>query len=236
MLVKIIVALIKSLKYIVIVAVLIGIGLFISAQIPNIKDALFGARTTKKVTVGTTVIEQIKSLQEFNTVQFYGYVKLKEYQKVDKRLWFDEELEVWVFVPGTVKAGIDFAELQPQDIITDTSDGQKIAVRLPPPRITSTELDTAQIEVWTKTERNVSASDGIQMFQGLQITATRNLQEQAIQGGILDLARDNARTSLTQFLRSLGYTEVRIIFEEIPPEGQILLPNTRLEPLTTATP
>ena len=91
--------------------------------------------------------------------------------------WFGEN-RVLLVAHGIVKAGVDFRELKPEDLEVT---GKKIAIRLPPSRITDTYLDEHQTRVVERTT-------------GLLRMFDKDLEQAARQNAVADIRRA-ARTA-----------------------------------------
>jgi hypothetical protein len=117
--------------------------------------------------------------------------------------------KILLVVHGQSIAGIDLAKLQPEEVRIDANDPRSIHVNLPPSEVFVTTLDNEHTRVYARTTGLLVPAD-----QNLE-TETRNkaqqqLQAAALQDGILDAARKNARATVTALLFSLGFQHVEV--------------------------
>jgi hypothetical protein len=115
---------------------------------------------------------------------------------------------ILLVVHGASVAGIDMAQLKPEDVRIDAST-HSIHVTLPPAQLFSTKLDDQRT-------RLVERSSGllVPMGQALgpvnRVRAQDQMQQTALADGILDAARANARASVSALLSSLGFEQVDV--------------------------
>ena len=111
-------------------------------------------------------------------------------------------------VHGKSVAGIDLAQLKPEDVRID-ADGHGIEVTLPPAQLFSTKLDDQRTRVLVR-----STGTLVPMSQTLgpeiRARAQDQLQQAALGDGILDAARRNAHATVTALLYSLGFEQVDV--------------------------
>jgi hypothetical protein len=111
-------------------------------------------------------------------------------------------------VHGASVAGIDMAQLKPEDVRIDTG-GHGIHVTLPPAQLFSTTLDDRRTRVLVR-----SSGLLVPMDQALgpetRARAQDQMRQTALGDSILDAARANARASLTVLLDSLGFEQVDV--------------------------
>jgi hypothetical protein len=115
---------------------------------------------------------------------------------------------ILLVVHGQSIAGIDLAQLKPEDVRIDDG-GRGIHVTLPPSQLFATTLDEQHTRVYERTTGLLVAAD-----QNLE-TETRakaqdQLQQAALSDGILDAARKNARATIATLLYSLGFDKVDV--------------------------
>lgn len=111
-------------------------------------------------------------------------------------------------VHGQSVAGIDLSKLRPEDVRIDSAT-RTIRVILPPSQLFTTTLDNQHTRVYARSTGLLVPVD-----QNLE-TETRaraedQLQKAALEDGILDAARKNARATVTTLLSSLGFQQVDV--------------------------
>ena len=109
-------------------------------------------------------------------------------------------------VHGQSIAGIDLAQLKPEDVRID---GQSIHVTLPASQLFITTLDNQHTRVYARSTGLLVPADQ-NLETDTRAKAEQQLQQAAIADGILDTARKNARATVTTLLYSLGFQQVDV--------------------------
>ena len=166
---------------------------------------LRGGRT--QINVGQpTVVQQIQQLERLETV---SYTMDKIISGEDTNAYLPKFLagdRLVLLVHGEVVGGINLAGLQPSDVVIQ---GQKVSIRLPAAEIFSTRIDNAKTKVYSRDTGIFSSSDP-NLESQVREEAERQLQQAALQDGILKIASDNAQGTITGMLKGLGFHEVDI--------------------------
>ncbi len=84
---------------------------------------------------------------------------------------------------------------------------------MPAPEIFYAALDNERTYVHTRST-DTFARRNDQLETRARREAERTLRTSAIEGGILDRARNNAQTAVRTLVRSLGYDHVTIVFQD----------------------
>lgn len=141
------------------------------------------------------VITQIRQLNQLATVRFsiQRVVGLTE-----PKTPLGEE-SILLIVQGDVLAGVDLADLRPEDVVV--SDGRAL-VRLPPAKVLTSYLDESQTKIW---DRHVTWwTPWVPYSPDLEHRARQQaldeIRKAAINMGILDRAGQNAETAIRQLL------------------------------------
>ena len=113
---------------------------------------------------------------------------------------------ILLIVHGQSIAGIDLAQLRPEDVRID---GQSIHVTLPASQIFSTALDNQHTRVYARSTGLLVPADQ-NLETDTRAKAEVQLQKAALDDGILDAARKNARSTVTALLYSLGFRQVEV--------------------------
>jgi hypothetical protein len=115
---------------------------------------------------------------------------------------------ILLVVHGESVAGIDMAQLRPEDVRIDAG-GHSIHVTLPPAQLFATTLDDQRTRILVR-----STGLPVPMGQALgpetRARAQDQLQQTAQAEGILDAARKNARATVTALLSLLGFEQVDV--------------------------
>jgi hypothetical protein len=182
-------------------AVLLSTGLGLS----HLLSMLRGGRTEFNVDQ-PTVVRQIQQLQRLETVSYtmdkiisgeHSNAYLPKFLAGDRLL---------LVVHGEVVAGIDLAGLRPGDVQVS---GQKVSIHLPAAGVFSTRIDNARTKVYSR-DTGLFSSPDPDLESEVRVEAERQLQQAALQDGILKTANANARTTITGMLQGFGFHEVDI--------------------------
>src|SRR5580658_4025390 len=153
-----------------------------------------------------TVVHQIQQLQRLETVSYtmdkiisgeHGNAYLPKFLAGDRLL---------LVVHGEVVGGINLAGLQPGDVQIQ---GQKVSIHLPPAEVLSTRIDNAKTRVYSR-DTGLFSSPDPNLESEVREEAERELQQAALQDGILETAADNARSTISGMLKGFGFREVDI--------------------------
>ena len=153
-----------------------------------------------------TVVRQIQQLQRLETVSYTidkiisgerGNAYLPKFLAGDRLL---------LLVHGDVVGGINLARLQPGDVLVQ---GQKVSIHLPAAEVFSTRIDNARTKVYSR-DTGLFSSPDPNLESEVREEAERQLQQAALQDGILKTAADNARSTISGMLRGFGFHEVDI--------------------------
>lgn len=170
---------------------------------------MWSAVTGRTLTIDVsqpTVVDRIQRLQRLETV-VYTMDKIvtgaKENPLLPNFLAGDRLL---MLVHGEVLAGIDFSNLKPGDVRVD---GRQIRLRLPPPQVFSTRIDSAKTRVYSRQTGWLVPTDPDLETQVRQ-EAERQLQEAAMADGILRTAQLNGASTITSLLQGLGFEKIEL--------------------------
>ena len=168
---------------------------------------MWSAVTGRTLTIDVsqpTVVDRIQRLQRLETV-IYTMDKIvsgaKENPVLPNFLAGDRLL---MLVHGEVVAGIDFANLKPGDVRVD---GKQVWLRLPPPQIFSTRIDSAKTKVYSR-QTGLLVSTDPDLETQVRQEAERQLQEAAMADGILRNAQQNAASTIKSLLQGLGFEKI----------------------------
>lgn len=153
-----------------------------------------------------TVVRQIQQLQRLETVSYtmdkiisgeHANAYLPQFLVGDRLL---------LVVHGEVVAGISLASLGPGDVLIK---GQTVSIHLPAAEVFSTRIDNAKTKVYSR-DTGLFSSPDPNLESEVREEAERQLQQAALQDGILKTANDNARSTVSGMLRGFGFREVDI--------------------------
>jgi Protein of unknown function (DUF4230) len=153
-----------------------------------------------------TVVRQIQQLQRLETVSYtmdkiisgeHANAYLPKFLAGDRLL---------LVVHGEVVAGINLASVQPGDVLVQ---GQKVSIHLPAAEVFSTRIDNARTKVYSR-DTGLFSSPDPNLESEVREEAERQLQQAALQDGILKTAAANARSTISGMLKGFGFREVDI--------------------------
>lgn len=160
----------------------------------------FPQRSTIRRTIDIpAMVLQIQRLSELVTVQYniQKVIGLEE-QKVP----FGSE-KVLLMVQATVKAGVNLKDIEAEA-------GDAFVIRLSPPVITDVYIDERATKVWDRSKTWWTPWVGFnpELEQNARRAALEAVQQTALQMGILSNAQHNAETTIREFLRTAGISNV----------------------------
>jgi hypothetical protein len=162
-------------------------------------------RTTRTDMSQPTVVDRIQRLQRLETVVYTmdkivsgekGSAILPDFLAGDKLL---------LLVHGEVIAGIDFETLKGSDVVVS---GKTVRVRVPSAQLLVTRLDSSKTRVYSRQTGLLVPTDP-NLESQVRDDAERELRRSALADGILQKAQENARTTMSSLIRSMGFDEVQ---------------------------
>jgi len=176
---------------------------------PSIWSRLGGFITHRSTSIdlsSPSVVEKIRQLSRLETVD-YSLDKIVSGERgnpyIPDFLIGDKLL---LIAHGEVIAGVDLSQLKPGDV---TVSGNSVRVRLPQPQILTTRIDNSRTRIYSRTTGLLVAPDPNLESQVRQ-AAEQQIGQAALDDGILDKARQNARISVTALLSGLGFHSVDV--------------------------
>jgi hypothetical protein len=153
-----------------------------------------------------TVVEKIRQLSRLESVE-YSLDKIVEGGRQSAYLPdFLAGDKLLLVAHGEVIAGIDLGQLKAADVQVN---GNTVHVHLPAAQILTTRIDNARTRVYSRTTGLLVPSDP-NLESEVRQTAEQQIAQAALDDGILDKARQNARTSVTALLYALGFRTVSV--------------------------
>ena len=189
---------------------LAGLGGFVVGFLVAMAIAAFGGwllffRDSTRIDVSRpTVVQQIQQLQRLETV-VYSLEKIvtgSQESKYLPRMLAGERL--LLIVHGEVTAGVDLGALDPSQL---SIDGKAVSMKLPEPSVFSTRVDNQRTRVYSR-ETGLFTTPDPDLESDVRREAERQMTQAALDGGILNTAAANARTTLTSLLNGLGFETV----------------------------
>ncbi len=200
----------KTSTAIIGIAVVLGLGLFGIFAAPTesliqLLKLVRGGRIVFNVDQ-PTVVRQIQQLKRLETVS-YTMDKIISGERTNQYLpKFLIGDRILLIAHGEVIAGVDLARIQPSDV---TVRGANISVRVPAAEVFSTRIDNAKTRVYSR-DTGLFSSPDPDLESQVREEAERQLQQAALQDGILNAATQNARNTISGMLRGLGFQQVEV--------------------------
>jgi hypothetical protein len=151
-----------------------------------------------------TVVRQIQKLQRLETVSYTMDKIISGGHDNPLLPKFLASGRVLLVVHGEVIAGVDLGKLQASDVLISN---RKISVSLPKAEILVTRLDNEKTRVYSR-DTGLFSSPDPNLETQVQQEAERQLQQAALQDGILKSADENARNSVQSILKGLGFDRI----------------------------
>jgi hypothetical protein len=153
-----------------------------------------------------TVVEKIRQLSRLETVE-YSLDKIVEGGRQSAYLPdFLAGDKLLLVAHGEVIAGIDLGQLKAGDVQIN---GETVHVHLPAALVLTTRIDNSRTRVYSRTTGLLVSSDP-NLESEVRVEAEKQIAQAALDDGILDKARQNARTSVTALLYGLGFKTVDV--------------------------
>jgi Protein of unknown function (DUF4230) len=187
---------------------IVGVAVWISTGIGLLRLIGLGRGGATVINVNQpTVVRQIQQLQRLETVD-YTMDKIisgeRDNPYLPKFLVGDRLLLV---VHGEVVAGVDLGKVQPGDVSVNA---RSISLRIPAAEVFSTRIDNAKTRVYSRDTGLFSTPDP-NLESEVRQEAERQLQQAALQDGILKTAQQNAHNTLGSMLKGFGFDQVQIL-------------------------
>jgi hypothetical protein len=153
-----------------------------------------------------TIVEMIRQLSRLETVE-YSLDKIVEGERQSPYLPdFLAGDKLLLVAHGEVIAGIDLSQFKAGDLVVN---GDAVQVRLPAAQILTTRIDNGRTRVYSRTTGLLISSDP-NLESDVRKIAEEQIAQAALDDGILEKARQNARTSVTALLYGLRFRTVDV--------------------------
>ncbi|HEY1984150.1 MAG TPA: DUF4230 domain-containing protein [Terracidiphilus sp.] len=171
----------------------------------RVSRIMTGRKTSIDVS-SPSVVEKIRQLSRLETVD-YSIDKIVEGNRDNPYLpSFLVGDKLMLVAHGEVIAGVDLSQLKPSDV---TVSGAAVTVRLPQPQVLTTRVDNGRTRVYSRTTGLLVPADP-NLESQVRLAAEQQFAQAALSDGVLDKARQNARTSVSALLSGLGFQKVDV--------------------------
>lgn len=158
------------------------------------------------------VVTQIRAMSRLVTACFYDEVVLTSSKKREVSAFGAPipvaDDEICIIADGKVRAGIDFSTFSADNF---SISGDTLMVRLPSPEVFDVIINPSGYEVFAE-EGKWSHDEVV----ALASRASAKVRTDAIASGLMDKAAVSARRQLDALFRSMGYSEVVFVSENLP--------------------
>ena len=195
----------------VLLAIVIIIALTLPRLVPTVNFSLFGSKSATPTPAPIIItIDSITPLAELATVSYKTMADITNERipnDIRKDLGAKEQIVMLVY--GEVKAGFDLSKLTDKNIWVD---GKRVQLTLPPPEILSTAIDYERTRIVTYKKSFLVGNDPELEQETLKL-AKKAIIKSALEGDVLEMARNYGRLYFENYLRSLGFEEVKVIVQ-----------------------
>jgi hypothetical protein len=153
-----------------------------------------------------TVVRHVQQLQRLETVVF-GMDKIVSGGWESRYLpSFLAGEQLLLIVYGEVTAGVDLVRIAESNV---TVNGPGLDIELPQSEVFAVRVDNEKTRVYSRRTGLFSRVDP-HLETEVRREAEKQIRQAALDAGILRVAAANAQTTLTTFLRGLGFADVRV--------------------------
>jgi hypothetical protein len=174
-----------------------------------------------------TIVREVRAIARLETIQ-YTVEKVMTGETGQGMFGFLFGDRLLFVAHGIVIAGVDLTRMTAADIWYD--DIGTVVVRLPEAEIFIATLDNEQSYVYDRDTGLLTHGD-VDLESTVRQAAEAEIENAALQDGILTQARANAEDYLYRLLRSLGYADVIFVDVDTEPE-----PTPTLTPMPIQSP
>jgi len=205
----------RGLYQSLILGVLLLIAGLLGAILVRPQAPLLPPASTSQIEVRPTpnVLLAVRDLARLETVTFHmeRVVDLADQQTHLFGLVEARDAILLVAV-GDVIGGVDLQKLRDEDVTVDWPK-RRVALRLPPAEVFSTNLDNEETRVYLrKTDTFASRRENLE--ERARREAAKSMERAAIEAGLLDRAQRGAERAIRSLLRSAGFEEVDVTWRK----------------------
>jgi hypothetical protein len=191
--------------------ILLGLALALGLALGHFAPAWLDWRSGPEP--GPDVITSVRELSRLEGVSYHveRVVDLKDKQEALFGMVPAEDA-ILLVASGDVVAGIDLAQLKPEDVVV-SPDRRSVTIRLPHAEIFSARLDNERTYVHTR-KTDVLAQRKESLETQARQAAEKTLRSSAEEAGILPRAETSVARTVRSLVRSLGFENVNVGFRD----------------------
>jgi hypothetical protein len=153
-------------------------------------------------------IEEIRQAAELATVKYTLSTDITSTRVPDDiRQLFGVKEEIVLIAYGEVAAGFDLGELEETDLWTD---GTRVQLHLPAPKILYTRLDNERTHV-VYYNKSWFIDHDVNLEGQARQEAEHTIQQAALEGEVLQRAGEYGQLFFANWFYSMGFTEVQVV-------------------------
>lgn len=188
-----------------VIAAVIVVGAFFVGGITGCFNPFGSSEYTQ---VGSSVVESVQALADLTTVEMVEYTTVEKGNDAGWLNWARGD-RIFLFAVARIGGGLDFDQIDVEDFVADEDTG-RVTLQMPRAEVQFIEVDEDQTQVYDR-DTGLFTKGEAQLESDARAVARDVLLQGALDRGILELAQENARTTLSDFLLSLGFSEIQFI-------------------------
>ena len=197
----------KMIKYLIGILVVAGLVVFAvdKFDLMKWKDRFF-TQEELKIDHTASVVEEIRKISEFTSACYYEEYVIQDTKEASGNALLKmvkSKSEVVILSKGKVRAGVDLGKITPEDIKVSND---TLRINLPQPEIFDVIVNPSDYEIFS--ENGDWSHDEISRI--IQ-KGKENLQQHALDEGIIGKAGETSKKKLESLFQTLGYNVVEII-------------------------
>lgn len=181
----------------------------ISEAVPTPGDISAALEPEPFQEIGPTVVRSIRDLSNLTTVEMVEYTIVEKGTDEGFLAWARGD-SVELFAVARIGAGVDLGEVSVRSF--DLSEDGVVELVVPAAEVQYVAVDNDATQILDRDTGLFTRGDPRLESEARRI-ADESLRQAALDEGILEMAEDNAREVITNFLLSLGYRDVVLEFE-----------------------
>jgi len=165
------------------------------------------ARVTSTRPLSPVIVERLQALNRLETAKQTNshVIEAESHANILPSL----TREALVLIAQTeVTAGIDLAQLKAEDVQVK---GQGVRIRLPEPKVLNVQVDDLHTRVYKREKGLLVWTPDKDLERQARLQASFEARQAARANGLLQTARENAKTNLRSLLKTFGFERVEFI-------------------------
>ncbi len=188
------------------------LGLLLVIMAPSLREGILARLGALTQTVyrtqpsPTVIVNQLQRLNRLETARQITTHTVEVESTNGLPTWLAGE-RVLLLATAEAVAGIDLAQLQPHQIRVE---GKRVQIELPEPRLLRVSLQEGRTKVYDRQRGWLVFRPDREIETRARQQAIAEARSAALQGELMNLARQNAIDELRRLLTTLGFDEVQV--------------------------